>query len=235
MNELPLLFSGPMVRAINADIKTMTRRTRGLDRVNADPAAWIHIGIYLWPGKDRISATFQNRETGEIIDIKSPYGNPGDRLWVRENFGYSHQEDDINGKERVVCYQAGHPFHITDANVKHLKICQCGVLMQPNHYVRKPDKWRPSIHMPRWASRTDLDIVSICIERLMDITEPAAISEGVEVIPNAGVSYVDYTGRYVCHISAVHSFWSLWEFINGHESLDLNPWVWVIGFRRVKP
>jgi hypothetical protein len=252
-----------MVRAINADIKTMTRRTRGLDRVNAAPAAWIHIGIYLWPGKDRISATFQHRKTGEIIDIKCPYGNPGDRLWIKENWrvgawqaygGYIAPDYMADGHCRREWIQ------IRDHDLFFRLFLQSSIdarkkYGEQDHYKwepgQSPCRVRPSIFMPRELSRLNLDIVSIRIERLMDITEPAAVSEGVgrncPTYPichecSAGgcgadkefENYIANENGEPCY-TAVDSFASLWIKINGRESLDLNPYVWVIGFMRSKP
>lgn len=177
-----------------------------------------------------------------------PYGVPGDRLWVRETFGFSHQDDDINRTERVVFYPAGGPMHLTDAGVDRLKRCRSGVLMQPNHFVRSPQRMRPSIHMPRWASRLLLEVVDARVERLQAISEMDAIAEGIERMPCScspterrdrcwhsphGTHFRDYSEPpgFDC-VSPSFSFRTLWESINGADAWSANPWVWVVSFRR---
>ena len=127
---------------------------------------------------------------------RSPYGTVGDIIWVRETW----QSDPCDAS--VVCYSAsGH----------HQKCAIHGHL------------WRPSIHMPRWASRISLEIVSVRVERVQDITTNDAMAEGVD------------TSK---HIMGDHrpEFMRLWNSINAKRGYgwDANPWVWVISFRRVK-
>ena len=99
--------------------------------------------------------------------------------------------------------------------------------------------WRPSIHMPRWASRINLEVVSVRVERLQDISEEDAMSEGIESWEERGVDdaqdyYRDYvTGGHV--YNAKDSFRSLWQSINGPGSWEANPWVWVVEFKRIEP
>jgi hypothetical protein len=100
-------------------------------------------------------------------------------------------------------------------------------------------RWRPSIHMPRWASRINLEVVSVRVERLQDISEEDAMSEGIESWEERGVDdaqdyYRDYvTGGHV--YNAKDSFRSLWQSINGPGSWEANPWVWVVEFKRIEP
>ena len=228
MNELPLLFSAPMVIAANADIKTMTRRTRGLDRINAAPADWIFIGVYHWKQNKRVTACFQHRATGEMIDIKSPYGNLGTQLWVRETWKpIAFGTNQLKGDVIKVWYEATKSTNWMPATEKQYDA------VHPD-----ADRLRPSIHMPRWASRTTLEIVSIRIERLQDITDDDAVREGVSkaryLNPPHCDGWKDYLGDVVLQ-SPRHSFETLWVSINGRESFDLNPFVWVIEFKRVKP
>lgn len=114
-----------------------------------------------------------------------PYGVPGDRLWVRETWCNGMTEDGYDG----VCYRASGD------------VCVEG-------------RWRPSIYMPRWASRIVLELTSVRVERLHAITPADAIAEGV---------------------SSLSAYRSLWESINGTGSWRSNPWVWVLGLRRVTP
>lgn len=207
IKERPILFSAPMVRAILEGRKTMTRRTRGLDKINDDPEAWALVA-----NKGGGKWMFRRKDSCTFATATCPYGNPGDRLWVRETWmpifvnplpGY-----DIDKTQ----------YRADETNPRAGK-----------------GMWRPSIHMPRQRSRITLEITNVRVERLQDITEDDAVAEGVEIIPADGVSYVDYTGVYVCKECAVFSFFSLWEKINGRASLDSNPWVWVVKFRRIMP
>ncbi|WP_186083797.1 hypothetical protein [Burkholderia gladioli] len=132
-----------------------------------------------------------------------PHGEPGDRLWVRETWGqYQLAPEDI-------VYRADEDF-------------PCG----------SPKRWRPSIHMPRWASRITLEITGVRVERLQDISEADAIAEGIEHTSD-GFSVDE--GRHFHAARARDSFASLWDGLNearGH-GWEANPWVWVIEFRRI--
>lgn len=150
MKERPILFSGPMVRAILAGTKTQTRRVVKERHIDAAPP--VHFFQYL-------------REN-------CPYGQPGDRLWVREAWQgplleSEEQEDefrqspDIYKKPGFCAYRATDTLDAIDADGRELG-------------------WRPSIHMPRWASRILLEITAVRVERLHDITEADAQAEGVE-------------------------------------------------------
>lgn len=240
MKERPILFSAPMVRAILEGRKTQTRR------------------VVKWAGRDysqyeNLAAVFQENyphahagETtgigipseGGVVQImgKCPYGKPGDRLWVRESFGFSHQADDVNCREQVIVYRTGHPYGITDAGVDELKRCKDGSMMEPNHFVSKPLLWRPSIHMPRWASRITLEIVSVRVERLQDISASDARAEGVPCSSWSEDDWVDSDGYPTCadqrEQQAICEYAELWESINGKtHPWESNPWVWVIEFK----
>jgi hypothetical protein len=201
MNERPILFSGPMVRAILEGRKTQTRRI-----VKPQP-----IGEFDGPKKYNPSITNRRGdmrpgpERFGIFDtcgewsIPCPYGQPGDRLWVRETWAciglgkYAHRATD-------------------ESNLPDIKkLC---------------NGWKPSIHMPRCVSRLTLEITFVDIEPLQSIIEHDARSEGY---PGNTVD-----GQYVPW-SPFGWFMSLWQSINGIESWDANPWVWVIGFERVTP
>jgi hypothetical protein len=133
-----------------------------------------------------------------------PYGNLGDRLWVRETFSYEE-----NGPR--IWYWA-------DGNIAAFN-CE------------RPRPIKPSIHMPRWASRITLEITGVRVERLQDISYDDAIAEGCEqrttcINPGKGV---------YSHVNEPQDDFSrLWKSINGAESWDANPWVWVIEFKRVE-
>lgn len=140
-----------------------------------------------------------------------PYGAPGDRLWVRETWAAPHFFD-------------GHaPSAITrDAHIHFAASEKRGGLL-----------WRPSIHMPRWASRITLDVTGVRVERVQEISHEDAIAEGC-----AGHDWVA-SSPYIAgpHTDAGElpdeEFQRLWSAINGPESWAANPWVWVVEFRRI--
>lgn len=226
IKERPIIFKSEMVRAILEGRKTQTRRI-----VKFQPE--IETG-YDYPHENETGYFWKKEESYDSFDemiadmIKHcPFGKVGDRLWVRENFccfdedwrfmGRPHDLKD--GPWRNILYEA-------DNGIDH----GCG--------------WRPSIHMPRWASRITLEITSIRVERLQDISEKDANAEGVEFDSGweepmgegytDGWGFVDYMNEDQDYSmkSAKDSFESLWKSINGPESWNQNPWVWVIEFKR---
>lgn len=152
-----------------------------------------------------------------------PYGMPGDRLWVRETWAWP-------GEEQVL-YKANPD---DAALVERWKT-------DPNC---PQVKWTPSIHMPKKFCRLWLELTSVRVERLQEISEADAIAEGVKVCPNmngrpGATGYVwpgsPYDLSGLCHSSAITAFSQGWESINGEGSWDANPWVWVMTFKRVGP
>lgn len=134
-----------------------------------------------------------------------PFGQVGDVLWVRET---TYNEADKDEAPAYV-YRASNPDWIMTSG----------------------GKWKPSIFMPKDACRIFLKITNTRVERLMDISREDARAEGVERINGAQFkNYVDGTSTY----NERTSFYSLWESINGKESLESNPWVWVIEFERIE-
>ena len=140
------------------------------------------------------------------VDFGCPYGAVGDRLWVRETWGLGF-EDGEGGYSAIPWTGAdpqkdGKAFYRADFN-------------DPPDAPRRP--WRPSIHMPRWASRITLEITGVRVERLRDISQSDAMDEGVSVGSPAT-------------FQAVAAFRDLWESINGEGSWNENPFVWVVCF-----
>ncbi len=131
-----------------------------------------------------------------------PYGKPGDRLWVRETW------QAVSGNDR-----ARHIMTHPRPDRGWLEYAATPRADEPAY------KWRPSIHMPRWASRITLEVTGVRVERLQDISEADAISEGTP-FPCGG-----WVGGYQ----------KLWESIHGPGSWEANPWVWVVEFKRVSP
>jgi len=211
MKERPIHFSAPMVRAILDGSKTQTRRV-----VKPQPSREL-MTEYECIRQSRLSA----RTDAEILSdcLLCPYGIPGDRLWCRETFAivprtaYARSE----GVQQMLRPDDDHDAAIYRAGWD-----------RSNGGFR----WRPSIHMPRWASRILLEIVSVRVERLQDISEDDARAEGIA-----------YSERFegYCTGEAEHfnshdprqSYFSLWEAINGAGSVAANPWVWVVEFKRI--
>jgi len=130
-----------------------------------------------------------------------PYGAPGDTLWVRET--WTQYPIELNPEPCDAWYKA------------------------TSNGPPPPFKWRPSIHMPRWASRITLRITDIRVERLQDISEDDARAEGCDPV-------VHPDGAVDCGTRKT-TFASLWNKINGPGAWDENPWVWVLAFERIKP
>jgi hypothetical protein len=141
----------------------------------------------------------------EPMTDECPFGMPGDRLWVREAWTYAGTLD-----PGIVVYRADYPACV------------------PERFENIPPaealKWRPSIHMPRAASRIALEVTEVRVERLQEISEADAAAEGIQELIDAGVDH-DGTPR--------DTYRTLWEALNGAGSWDANPFVWAVSFRRV--
>jgi len=217
MKERPILYSAPMVLAKLRGIKTQTRRL-----VKRQPSPEItHPGTlvnskgewqFCWmkgPGKDI--------DDDEIVGdfFRCPYGVPGDRLWGKETWAYWGGNEYLYQREPgAVQYRATHHSDLRASDY-------CRMMGKPDG----DDGWRPSIFMPRWASRILDDIVHIRLERLHDISEEDAIAEG------ARGPQPHYAGGEISEIGPNtfrDGYRELWEEINGAGSWDANPWVWVI-------
>ncbi len=212
MKEHPIIFSGPMVKAILDGRKTMTRRIvkkawDGLTWAGDVHPARVDGWIAWWP-----SGTAEFTKRAYEHGFPCPYGIPGDRLWVWEAWCLPDPTD-----KRTICYRAsGDP-------------------------VTTGAKWKPSIHMPGWASRITLEIVSVRVERLQEITEEGAIKEGITKIDfyrlldeRQRTDQLDriFGGKSLPHY--VRQFASLWDSLNGKKHpWSSNPWVWVIEFKKI--
>ena len=182
--ERPIIFSGPMVRAILEGRKTQTRRV--------------------------------------VKQVHCPYGKPGHRLWVREAWGL-----------------------FNDLGFCDTSLARLQTLPYPWQLAYRADHvdpvrgdgphrpyWRPSIHMPRWASRITLEITGIRVERLQEISEVDARAEGIadeaadKVLQMAEAMNQREPSPYAS------AFETLWQSIHGPDSWDVNPWVWVVEFQR---
>lgn len=241
--EKPVLFSTSMVSAVLAGRKTQTRRTTGLKKINEDPDR------YLFHKIEGGVAIFYDSRKGESFSVKLPYGEPGGFLWVRETWRF----DMFLGSLGMISKRLETPLGLGEIRYR----------------ADEPDPeftggWKPSIHMPRKISRINLLQQKVRVERLNDISEEDAISEGVlpnctsavfkdgkwSIPENAKCPRQDNFGCDGCKDewasyplsldhqspegSAWESFRSLWESINGPGSWSLNPYVFVIDFEKVK-
>lgn len=221
--ERPILFSGEMVRAILDGRKTQTRRVgnmRGADRVR-----W-HVGeTHAWGAKppERYEGWVAEVDAlkGLLLPLRCPFGQPGDWLWVRETF--CPVDDREYGGVVWTDYRATPRY-----SAEH-----------PAGWDAAPDdaealKWRPSIFMPRRASRISLEVTGIRVERIQDIGGQDAMAEGVE---RWEYGYKGAPCTSEVFPTAWTAFRSRWDALNGKRGYgwDANPWVWVIEFRRVGP
>ncbi|MFM9434540.1 hypothetical protein ACFDR9_001599 [Janthinobacterium sp. CG_23.3] len=220
MKERPILFNGAMVRAILDDSKTQTRRIVKPHRSD-DAFCLVDYGDGWWPyrSEDGESPNVDNME----YPLNCPYGQPGDRLWVRETFGEvydwcDHPEMPGAGTES---------WHI---EWKYRADGEPDCVDMDGAFTG----WKPSIHMPRATSRILLEIVSVRVERLNDISEADAIAEGIEQLPgHPGRWWLGFDVSSLNYPSARNAYTDLWESINDAGSWAANPWVWVGEFRRL--
>lgn len=229
MGECPILFSGEMVRAILAGRKTQTRRPVAVRwRSDDDPGQRIRPAFSaggwatVWDNGDHaIFATWDKHGVGgengrerTVEDAKgwavkcahrqklmaSPFGVPGDTLWVRETWRTSASD------ERHALYAADVSAYERD----------------------EKGPWRPSIHMPRWASRLTLRVTDVRAERVQDLTEEDAVAEGcTSTVLAQGVAADEME-------TAREQFERLWASVYGADSWSANPWVWVVAFERAE-
>lgn len=227
-NEKPILFKDDMIRAILEGRKCQTRRL--LKPQPEQPGPGYYFDAYNggpqwnWWDKDH------RQHLGQIF--KCPYGKPGDRLWVRENF-----------------LQLMHG-QVTDGRVKYCASIDprsTGTPKNDGYWWRK----RPSIHMPRWASRITLEITDVRVERLQDISKEDAIAEGAQHFPDLpGKNPWGQDDRWSmeqpnsvddCLGSARSAFGNYFCKLAGNapkgihdpRPWDANPWVWVVKFKRI--
>lgn len=212
---IPILYSTEMVQSILEGRKTQTRRDKNLDKVNDfDFYSKGFIDdelIFEFDGYDDLN----DRVIFEYI--KSPYGKPGDILWVRETF---QLETPYGPEDYYFGYKINSGIKIKASEKYDFDISY---------------KWKPSIFMPKEACRLFLKIKDIRVERLNDISHADAIAEGIEVIKKLEdvILYKDYNDASHFFQRADYSFCSLWEKINGKGSWKANPWVWVIEFEKI--
>lgn len=217
VHDGPILFSGPMVQAILKGRKTQTRRAiermKGFRCKQFGPS---DTKGYDWHFRCH-RGIWQDMDHAEVIS-RCPYGQVGDRLWVREAWAVANIYDSVS------------PSSICADLPKGPRRPPTKVLYPATDRISAGVRCRPSIHMPRWASRITLELVDVRIEPLNEISYEDAEAEGIEPV---GRGWRDYSGGAQLRMSGITSFQSLWQSINGVNSWTANPWVWVVEFRRV--
>ena len=206
MKERPIIFSAEMVRAILDGRKTQTRRViKGtFIKEGYDP---IHNdNLYRFIAPYGCAANKDRDEFADEVARWCPYGAPGGQLWVRETFGIISKGIGFNAYDEYV-YRADDRGDAADI------------------------KWRPSIHMPRVASRITLEIVSVRVEKLQEISGHDVLAEGVDngkSNPKMGIRWENMQRL---------AYATLWDHLNAKRGFgwDMNPWVWVNEFKRIKP
>jgi hypothetical protein len=208
--EKPILFSGAMVCAILDGRKTQTRRV-----IKKNAAGRAQLAGHNWHLGDPNAV------------LACPYGQKGDALWVREIWRplvdaelldcIEYKADDKRLKPQGLTEEEGHHFDNMCENIEvtHGKVCR--------------QKWKPSIFMPRWASRIALKITDVRVKRVQEISEQDASAEGVE----SALIAEGETGAGPCQqYSYIQSFGELWDLINAKRGYgwNTNPWVWSITF-----
>lgn len=203
-----------MVRALLAGTKTQTRRPVKSRTGTFD--------VCRQASTNQVSDVQATNADGEHVGtIACPYGQPGERLWVRETWGTAvdciETDSGCFEGDYYTVYRAGGGPAGTPRN-----------------------GWKPSIHMRRSDSRILLEIVSVRVERLQDISHEDAVAEGIEVVDGTlddSPVFKNYHPKAFNPVDGfgypTNSYFSLWDSINGEDSHKANPWVWVVEFKRI--
>lgn len=222
MKERPIIMSYDSVRAILDGRKSMTRRVVK-PRYRDDEFGF---NVCSCPATNEVWVEKADEEGGDFEEgtrfVPCPYGQVGDRLWVRESWAsLGFHEDNVpihvlkdnNGIEHDVVYSAECPdFEWLDENGS----CEY------NKNGTQASHWKSPMFMPRWASRITLEITAIRVERLQDITEDDAIKEGFH--------------NYGTEVDTLDAFCEAWQSLNAKRGYpwESNPWVWVVSFKVVQ-
>jgi hypothetical protein len=228
VKERGIMMSAPMVRATRRDLKLQTRR--------AVKKAWVHERQHVRVMRNERTgqhwAFFWNDGDQDALGVRCPYGQPGDRLYVKEAWAVHWMYDDLppsklgTTKDRLngdnVWYRAD------PEGTRGSDDCPA---------EGRRGRWRSSMFMPRWASRITLEITGVRVDRLQDISEEDAKAEGVEPYKSVGadqrVPGPGFNGVLLADQPHRLPFADLWDRIHGDGSWVLNPWVWVVEFKRV--
>lgn len=253
MRERGILFSAPMVRAILDGTKTQTRRVVNVPRMEkigpASSDTPEDFGFYAegkrFSGWMVLARGIKSRgaTNNDDASIPCPFGEPGDRLWVRETY----LVDDFQHDEPGARKRANTDRELREAFLREIyyradgeccdQIAECGCEGRPG--------WTPSILMPRWASRITLEVTDVRVERVQSISDDDILAEGVTVEAVRELLGSDFVSEPLTSVFdtvtpvedlAPRDLWRVgWSAINGAESWDANPWLWCLTFRRVEP
>jgi len=222
MKERPMIYTGDMVRALlrEVDPKTMTRRVMKPQPPTVAVPCTCIAGVKHFYTRKEPPPTDSSEPTTETLTIKCPYGQPGDRLWVRETWAAEHYWDNKKPSEIPMM----DPF-----NPKYKSPI---AFLDTDWGGDRVGKTRSPIFLPRWASRILLEITAVRVERVQEITPIDAVREGCP-------KYHEYDnqGLFIKAISPLDRFHILWDSINAKRgySWEANPWAWVVVFKRVQP
>lgn len=212
--ERGMIFNGEMVRAILDGRKTQTRR----------PIKWKQTRFTEIGEREDGSKWPWSEDAEHACDFwhPCPFGAVGDRIWVRETFRVNSRATDV----ATLVYKASVRNSWTE-QTHRVPVAVC-------NKAATPEKWTPSLHMPRWASRLLLEITDVRVERLNAISEEDARAEGIIDGGCLNCGDPEPCGCANPEPDATDAFAYLWQSIYGQENWNANPWVWVIEFKRVK-
>lgn len=229
--ERPILFSAPMVRAILDGRKKQTRRVAKIARIDAHPQD-ARVKIATMAGRGEQFWMNCQPDHPHHITRACPYGVPGNRLWVRETWQAFFADEVPADRPRGPRHTMGIPaqperesfvFYRADGDLSHPEDGSEAIWLSP-------------LHMPRWASRITLEIVSVRVERVQEISEEDALAEGALEF-DGPTTFVDdgMQSIYFPNMGyARAAFIDLWDSINANRApWESNPWVWAIEFRRI--
>ena len=245
MKERGMIFNSEMVRAILDGRKTQTRRIMKVQPESnqlgllliTDSTKHSDIGKYHWA---------ESNATGNHVRSKlfsSPFGAVGERIWVRETWATLGNEDGcyVDWEDNLCKGDERSAARIYRASCEQ-RPGDYGLWSIPDDADWKPHTkdyqyegaWRPSIHMPRWASRILLEITDVRVERLNAISEEDARAEGIIDGGCLNCGEPEPCGCANPEPDATDAFAYLWQSIYGQDNWNANPWVWVIEFKRVE-
>ncbi len=231
MRQLPIPYAEVMVKSLLQNLKQMTRRTKGLERVNENPDDWEFVHILNLPLENRYMVEFRNTKTGKYGTLMIPF-SIGDQLYVKETYTTLVPEHFVEPLKTKYVYKAD---------------CDAESEQTRREYVAQgyPYKWITGRFMPKVAARIWLEVTDIKCERLQSISHKDCIAEGIlplnmsaAQLAAQGQRYFDYSKPKQHFVDGLDPFWSfnsLWCRINGGDSWDANPWVFAYTFKQIEP
>lgn len=239
MKEHPILFSAPMIRAILAGTKTQTRRLVKPQPDHAQIHEWKGQTLYdgecrYWCWRDQVwyEASVDCHGRDDVSALLLPFAKwkVGDRLWVRETWYCDHAFAETKGTAEQISEWREMMYYRADVP---------GGRFADADSWGEPGGWKPSIHMPRWASRITLELTDVRVERVQSISDADIAAEGVTAEAAIDLFFakkrpVGVSMPLAGPMRPIDAWRIGWSAINGAESWAANPWVWVLGFRRVE-